>query len=713
MVSKASLNTTEVDIFRKNKSDIKTSNHMRRQRRTGQQFGVAVPRSIGSGTPTKEAPGSDDPLIRRIVDHGTIGLVSENVDLSELGGNFHSMILSDNISITFTGAPDSPKVQRFIVHIKQDGAGGNTVTWNNLTSTPPTIDTSAGAVTNIEIYTFDGGTTYYSIQGSGGGGGGASFPLDYIIDDQGTKSSGTVTHDLSTSTAHMLKFTIGGDLTVAFSNYPASGTGIDWYVEVTQDGTGGHTITWPSEIINTPTLTETADTVSLVAFHTNDNGTVVRAITLLNASPSSGDFASKQLDDLSSPVLNTPINFNSNAPTGFSGYVSPIVGNTMSNDANGTTWTLPPGDSYKWQVNGLDQLEVTEAVVNVKDNTLTQYVGWTAASGQTSIVTGSGVEHTLPMSDTYDWKIAGTSEFVISSLGIAVNESIQLSDTAADPATNGEIQRNGTDVKVYTGGSVVNLSDLSGAPFDDNQVIIQDEIDNTKTLSFNLSLVSTGAANLLSWASGGTRTHTFSATSGTIAQLNLAQSYTATQTFQGIDFDANGTRDIGSTTTHANDIFTENLTFRGNGSSLTSTRPMIAADTNNMIFHVPSADDFVFQVNGSTTKMQFNTTGASDDIRIRAGAARVLGFITDSSATTIGTSGTIKIPVDSGSVGTAAAADTDFGDDVGCIGLYLNTIGSGNPVFCIKIDDGTGTDNRWIGIIMNRTTGALTGSVLT
>ena len=39
-----------------------------------------------------------------------------------------------------------------------------------------------------------------------------------------------------------------------------------------------------------------------------------------------------------------------------------------------------------------------------------------------------------------------------------------LLDRAADPAANGELQRNATDVKVYSGGAVRNLSDVGTAP---------------------------------------------------------------------------------------------------------------------------------------------------------------------------------------------------------------------------------------------------------
>jgi len=554
------------------------------------------------------------------------------------------------------------------------------------------------------------------ISGAAGGGTGISWPIRPGNDTIATVT-GTVTVDLNQgSESHV--FPIGpitGDVDITFSNPPSSGSTQVFILEITQDGTGLHDVTF-NDTINgtTPTVDTSASTKTLLACTTLDGGTTYWVFRTGNSAIFAADtYATKALDNLVSPVLNASINFNSNAPTNFNGYVSQIVGNTLVNDASGATWTLPSGDAYLYNINGIEEFEVSSTSINVKGNAVSEYIGWTADVGQTAVVSGTGLSYTMPTGDIYDWFINGIQEFAISSVGIAVKNSITLANTSADPATNGEIQLNGTDIKVYSGGSVRNLSTFGGPPFDDNQVIIQDELDNTKTLTFTLSSLNTGVTRLFNFLSSSTnRTYSFPDLTGTVALSTVSQTFSATQTFQNIDFDGNGTRDIGTVTTYANDIFTENLTFRGSGDAILSTRAMIAADASNMIFNAPAADDFIWQV-AAVTKMQFNTTGASDDIRIRAGASRVLGFITDSSATTLGTSGTIKIPVDGGSVGTAAAADTDFGDDVGCIGLYLNTIGSGNPTFCIKIDDGTGVDNRWAAIIINRTTGALSGSILT
>lgn len=497
---------------------------------------------------------------------------------------------------------------------------------------------------------------------AGSGSGGTSFPIRPVKDTTSHATTGTVTLDL-TNGDQSHAFPVGpitGDVDITFSDLPPSTVAHSFLIEVTQDGTGGHDVTF-NDTINgtTPTVDTTASTKTLLAGVTCDGGSTFWVFRTGNAPTGTSDFATKQLNNLSSPVLNTSIDFDSNAPTNFNGYTSQIVGNTLVNDATGATWSLPTGDQYDWKINGQSQLTVTSA-------------------------------------------------------GAAVHESITFDDSATDPTANGEIQKNGTALKAFTEGSLVSFSDIGKTTFADNVFAVQDDGDATKQFTVSLAGQATGTTSSLIFGGSAGRNYTFPDTTGTVAVTQHDHNILGAWTFANtLAPDANGTRDFGTTAAHWNNVFTENLTLRGSGNSITATRPIVTADGSNVIFHAPAADDFIYQVAGSTTKMQMNTTGASDDIRIRAGPSRVLGFITDSSATTLGTSGTMKMPVDTGSVGTAAAADTDFGDDVGCFGLYLNTIGVGNPTYCIKIDDGSGSDNRWAAITINRTTGALTGSVLT
>ena len=126
--------------------------------------------------------GITDPLILNSVDHGTIGLVSENIDLSENGGNTHFMTLSGDVTFGFTSPPVSGKMERFILHIKMDQFGGHIVTWPASFLSPPTIDTTPNAINKVEIYTFDGGMTYHALTVVSGGGGASNLWGNIVID---------------------------------------------------------------------------------------------------------------------------------------------------------------------------------------------------------------------------------------------------------------------------------------------------------------------------------------------------------------------------------------------------------------------------------------------------------------------------------------------------------------------------------------------------
>lgn len=547
---------------------------------------------------------------------------------------------------------------------------------------------------SLKINANTGGT--WRIQSVSSGSAGITEPIILTINTITPQTPPTKsTIDWSKNPNHI---TLDRAVEFDFSNLPANGRYEGVLVIIDVDSTGGYTApVWPAAVLNPPVVSTAADTRTSVMLYTIDGGTVVTHATSVGSS-TGGAFATTQLDNLSSPVLNTSIDFDSNAPTNFNGYVSQIVGNTLVNDASGATWTLPAGDTYKWNVNGLEQLEVTETAVNVKNNGLTEYVGYTAGVGQTVVLDAVGESHTLPSGDLYDFKINGISEFTISSVGIGVQNSITLQDSTADPATNGEIQRNGTDVKVFTGGSVLNLSNVPEYPVSDALWEVEDDIDDTRTLKLQVGGI----------AASTTRTWTAQNASGTVTLLDggLVQRFV-----DSITPSTDGTTDWGDSTHHLNQLFTEQITFRALTGPALSTTQYITGDADGIRINIPNGDDITYLEGG--TEMML-TSIVSDKMYFRAPSGKDIGWIPSTDALgNVGGFGTTAIPYDTGSVGSAANADTDFGDVIGCMGIYLNTVGVGNPTLCIKIDDGSGTDNRWSAITINRTTGALTGGILT
>lgn len=96
-----------------------------------------------------------------------------------------------------------------------------------------------------------------------------------VVEAVATDTDSTATHafDLSTGTIHRL--TLTANCTVSFTNVPTGGFGVT--LILTQDGSGGHTVTWPAAVQwaggTAPTLTTDASAVDIVTLFTPDSGT--------------------------------------------------------------------------------------------------------------------------------------------------------------------------------------------------------------------------------------------------------------------------------------------------------------------------------------------------------------------------------------------------------------------------------------------------------
>ena len=67
-----------------------------------------------------------------------------------------------------------------------------------------------------------------------------------------------------------------------------------------------------------------------------------------------------------------------------------------------------------------------------------------------------------------------------------------------------------------------------------------------------------------------------------------------------------------------------------------------------------------------------------------------IGYYVKNATSSVGSEGTVQIPTKNTGVGNAATADSDFGSEIGCIGLYT----LGNPTLVIKY-----SSSGWQGII--------------
>ena len=109
------------------------------------------------------------------------------------------------------------------------------------------------------------------------GGSGISFPVIPPVNVLGTVSTNQ-NIDLSLTTAHSTSLTLGANIDITFSNFPATSNQIEWEIEVTQDASTAFVITWPVAVVNPPdpSTYATLGSVTVIVFRTNDGGTTIR-----------------------------------------------------------------------------------------------------------------------------------------------------------------------------------------------------------------------------------------------------------------------------------------------------------------------------------------------------------------------------------------------------------------------------------------------------
>ncbi|MCA9828555.1 MAG: hypothetical protein KC444_09270 [Nitrosopumilus sp.] len=264
-----------------------------------------------------------------------VELVNDTLDITKIAENDSTRIIVDAEGV-FATTDD-------LIKINGENLPGQLLNIQGIVTQTITIKHLA---TGGNIRTFDGSDVVLSgnqnlwfvfdsvanqwAQVGGAGGGGGSASTVYAVDNQGNQS-GTVVHSLSAATRHELKFTAIGNCTLSFTNYPSSGTGIDWLVSWKQDGVGGHSVTFPSEVEwpngVTPVFSTAPGSDNIVSLHCDDGGTVVKGIFLSTVTTSGGGVVPGSAEndhlqwDSGAWVPRQTFEFNSVGPWGDSGYL--------------------------------------------------------------------------------------------------------------------------------------------------------------------------------------------------------------------------------------------------------------------------------------------------------------------------------------------------------------------------------------------------------
>lgn len=158
------------------------------------------------------------------------------------------------------------------------GIQGNTITIKNTAAATPNTILTPDATdftltdTNVALLVYDTTTTKWRVLSGGGSGGGLTDPIILNENDLGT--IGFITQTIDWSLANFHRAILNGPISISHINLPVSGKWEQLILEFTQDGTGGHDVTYTQGFANgvVPLTNLTADSKTTVVFYAYNTG---------------------------------------------------------------------------------------------------------------------------------------------------------------------------------------------------------------------------------------------------------------------------------------------------------------------------------------------------------------------------------------------------------------------------------------------------------
>ena len=641
------------------------------------------------------------PITPSINDHGNVGTVTEDLDLSATTGHVHKITMTGNPTLTFSNPPTSGTQIEFEIEMIQDGTGSRVPIFPAAVVETVTVSQTASSTTILTCRTNDGGTSYHvipALRGSISLSGGTSFANTALSN----LASPTLNTDLSFNSydaklVDRIEFTSSSGAVSAASTatiYLDSGGSMTANV-----ATGDSFVVTVNDSATIP-FSASASSVTVLGVIFDTNNADYNGVNIIGTGAVLADVAAA-------------VDIGSSAK-----YYDRA--NIRGIQFRGNDLTAPNSSS-------VNQIKTTATSMAFNlDNTIHNYIWY-----------HNGVS-TMSLGDT---ALTVPTNIILGD-GTSGQGALTLADsTSYVGASNGAIYREGADVKIYSGGSEVNITTVTNG-------FATTELDNLGTTAINASMVPNGdgtldlGSSIAAWDSVNAdyirfrndvtapspgQTHKIS-TSSTAMDFNVSG---AADTF---NFYINGTNEVilGSTCTFNGNIilgdgatgsgtitFSDSVSFVGasNGAiyregsdvkiytggseiNMSSIPTLSASNTwtgtetvfsNNVTFgssgvdtisYVGKIDTNVLLVGGLVFKSQ-NTTE--------------IGFQVTNGSLTVGAEGSIELPFATSAPGTKTAADTAFGNLPGCAGI--SDTGSGSVFLYVRQ-----TSGNWAAVALTRDT---------
>lgn len=386
--------------------------------------------------------------------------------------------------------------------------------YNTLTNTITVKHTAAATVNTIRTpdaadltfpgngildLTFDITTAQWRIVSNIGGSSGLSEPISLTIN---TITPQTLpTKSIVDWSKNPNEIALDRAVEFEFSNIQTSGKYQSVLVIINIGSTVGFASPiWPSSVINPPTIPITANTRFSVLLYTTDNGTVVTHATSVGSSSSGGTTTLSGLTiDVNKNWAAQGIS-NFGAITGVTGidldgataliqgvkelrFFDDDPNKNIKSAADEISYNTPALDQHSFYAGGVQIARFVEVAASVYklnmlvhsidnakdivfDNTagVTSFAGTEPAIGYNSTTTRLilNMPAAANLFVTNNNTIGSTqmNNNSISSNIVNASDVLQLGVDVTVPSAVGEFRSNGTDVKVFSGGAVRNLSDI-------------------------------------------------------------------------------------------------------------------------------------------------------------------------------------------------------------------------------------------------------------
>jgi len=511
-----------------------------------------------------------------------------------------------------------------------NGTIGNTITIKNtVAATQDTITTPGGTdfvlsgVDNVQLIFDETAGKWHIISGGAGGGGGITFPITPPVSVRGNVNTNQDIN-LSTTVAHSTTMTLTGDIDITFSNIPSAATQIEWEIEITQDGTGGHVINnWPAGTTPIPVFDIDAGATSIVILRVNDGGTIIRTLLAPNTTADASQWAtftavtdvdvgtfdilnidraifvndsgSITANNVTQMLLNSSGSFQTNTDTG-NDFVWTILNDTIltiqEDLSNNSVLTLQSLDDTGGSVMKLFRNDIDGGVPSpLVIGSYGFQTGTTVASTVGDYASIQGVAE-----DVTSGAIEGSLDLLAAdggggqSIFISINDgSNNLVDIFKD------LDMNTNDILAGGAGQgVLNIGHL-------------DFIDNLATPAASISLFSDGIDLFANTGGGTVNLSDISAGVGANTALSNLDLTTAINSNEFRPA-TNGTQNLGGPSNRWANIHGGRMIFPTGTSSNASEANIVKNTTNDMQFNVTTGNTFDWTFQGGSVQMELSST---------------------------------------------------------------------------------------------------------